>query len=53
MKLEKKIHDKTQQILKFGSAIKVIPWTPRVSSRSKTNIANILNFRYFHYANFQ
>ena len=35
MKLEKTFHDEIQQILKLGSAIKVIPWTARASSRSK------------------
>ena len=37
MKLEKTFHDEIQQILKLGSAIKVIPWTARASSRSKIN----------------
>ena len=35
MKLEKTILDEIQQILKLGSAIKVIPWTAGESSRSK------------------
>ena len=35
MKLEKTFHDEIQQILKLGSAIKVIPWTAGESSRSK------------------
>ena len=46
MKLEKTFHDEIQQILKLGSAIKVIPWTARASSRSKmhhfkSNYANV------------
>ena len=38
MILEKTSHDEIEQILKLGRDVKVIPWTARASSRSKTEL---------------